>query len=169
VKSRVRRAALEETRRVYEMGPDQVYIVNATKQNVVRSSKGNIMATDIDNALRRMGLLPGDESETKVSEEPATGEDTSLSSSSLSSDDDHRPPHSSVRLLRPNEVAIDGIIYDIDSFQHVHPGGGDVIAMFGGRDATVAYHMIHPYHHAHDRLAAAKLPVVATIPNHAPE
>jgi hypothetical protein len=131
------------------------------------------MALDVDNTLRRMEPLPDDENEAKVSEDTAAGEDSSLSGTSStscsSSDYDHRPPRSSVRLLRPNEVAIDGIIYDIESFQHVHPGGADVIMMFGGRDATVAYRMIHPHHPTDHRLAAAKLPVVATIPNHAPE
>jgi acyl-lipid (7-3)-desaturase (Delta-4 desaturase) len=45
--------------------------------------------------------------------------------------------------LRDNEVCIDGVVYDIDSFDHP---GGDQIKIFGGNDATVQYRMIHPHH-----------------------
>lgn len=45
--------------------------------------------------------------------------------------------------LKSNEVAIEGVIYDMDSF--VHPGG-DSFKVFGGNDVTVQYKMIHPYH-----------------------
>jgi acyl-lipid (7-3)-desaturase (Delta-4 desaturase) len=50
-----------------------------------------------------------------------------------------------VTKLQPNEVAIDGIIYNLDTF--VHPGG-ETIKIFGGNDVTVQYRMIHPYHTA---------------------
>jgi fatty acid desaturase (delta-4 desaturase) len=49
----------------------------------------------------------------------------------------------SIKALRPTEVVIDGVIYDITSFEHP---GGDSIQIFGGNDATVQYKMIHPYH-----------------------
>ena len=49
----------------------------------------------------------------------------------------------SLQSLQPNEVCIDGIIYDINSFHH--PGGAS-IHVFGGNDVTVQYKMIHPYH-----------------------
>lgn len=49
----------------------------------------------------------------------------------------------SLKGLKGNEIAIDGVIYDINNF--VHPGG-DVIKFFGGNDVTVQYKMIHPYH-----------------------
>jgi len=45
--------------------------------------------------------------------------------------------------LRGNEICIDGVIYDISSFDHP---GGDSIKLFGGNDVTVQYKMIHPYH-----------------------
>lgn len=45
--------------------------------------------------------------------------------------------------LNGNEVAIDGLIYDISEFKHP---GGDVVKMFGGNDVTIQYHMIHPRH-----------------------
>ena len=50
---------------------------------------------------------------------------------------------SPLKSLQANEVVIDGVIYDIASFDHP---GGDSINVFGGNDATVLYKMIHPYH-----------------------
>jgi Cytochrome b5-like Heme/Steroid binding domain len=70
--------------------------------------------------------------------------------------------------LRPNEVAIDGIVYDLDSFKDIHPGGR-VVMMFGGTDATVAYRMIHPHHPTGNVLLATKLQSLATIPNYEAE
>ena len=52
----------------------------------------------------------------------------------------------SLKNLKSNEVCIDGIVYDLNSF--VHPGG-DTIQIFGGNDVTVQYRMIHPYHTSH--------------------
>jgi acyl-lipid (7-3)-desaturase (Delta-4 desaturase) len=49
----------------------------------------------------------------------------------------------SIKSIKSNEVVIDGVIYDITSFDHP---GGDSIHIFGGNDATVSYKMIHPYH-----------------------
>jgi acyl-lipid (7-3)-desaturase (Delta-4 desaturase) len=45
--------------------------------------------------------------------------------------------------LRNHEVCIDGVIYDLTSFEHP---GGESIMIFGGNDVTVQYKMIHPYH-----------------------
>jgi acyl-lipid (7-3)-desaturase (Delta-4 desaturase) len=45
--------------------------------------------------------------------------------------------------LRNHEVCIDGVIYDLTSFDHP---GGESILIFGGNDVTVQYKMIHPYH-----------------------
>ena len=50
---------------------------------------------------------------------------------------------SSLKALQANEVVIDGVIYDIHSFDHP---GGDSINVFGANDVTVVYKMIHPYH-----------------------
>jgi fatty acid desaturase (delta-4 desaturase) len=49
----------------------------------------------------------------------------------------------SLSSLKGEEVCIDGIIYDLQSFDHP---GGETIKMFGGNDVTVQYKMIHPYH-----------------------
>lgn len=45
--------------------------------------------------------------------------------------------------IKPTEVVIDNVIYDLKSFQHP---GGDSVFVFGGNDVTVQYKMIHPYH-----------------------
>lgn len=62
-------------------------------------------------------------------------------------DSDHRTRTeqsvASLKSIRPNAVVIEGVIYDITSFDHP---GGDSIHIFGGNDATVPYKMIHPYH-----------------------
>jgi acyl-lipid (7-3)-desaturase (Delta-4 desaturase) len=65
-----------------------------------------------------------------------------------------------LKLLRACEVVIDGIIYDITSFQHP---GGDSINIFGGNDATVAYKMIHPYH---TKKHLEKMKVLGTVPDY---
>jgi fatty acid desaturase (delta-4 desaturase) len=49
----------------------------------------------------------------------------------------------SLNSLKGNEVCIDGIIYNLDNFDHP---GGDSIQIFGGNDVTIQYKMIHPYH-----------------------
>ena len=63
--------------------------------------------------------------------------------SDLVNDDATQPNLRSLKGLKGNEVAIDGIIYDISDF--VHPGG-EVVEFFGGNDVTIQYKMIHPYH-----------------------
>ena len=71
---------------------------------------------------------------------------TKVNAGNLVDDTDDAATQSSLRSikhLKGNEVAIDGIIYDITDF--VHPGG-EVVRFFGGNDVTVQYKMIHPYH-----------------------
>jgi fatty acid desaturase (delta-4 desaturase) len=48
-----------------------------------------------------------------------------------------------LKLLGGDEIAIDGVMYDIKDFDHP---GGESIHLFGGNDVTVQYKMIHPYH-----------------------
>ena len=52
----------------------------------------------------------------------------------------------SIQNLKDTEVAIDGIIYDLNDFDH--PGGNSLF-IFGGNDVTVLYNMIHPTHTHH--------------------
>lgn len=63
--------------------------------------------------------------------------------------------------LASTEVVIDGIIYDITSFDHP---GGESIRIFGGNDATVLYKMIHPHHHSNRHLE--KMKIVGRIPDY---
>jgi fatty acid desaturase (delta-4 desaturase) len=49
----------------------------------------------------------------------------------------------SLQNLKGSEIAIEGIIYDLDGFDHP---GGNVLHIFGGNDATVQYKMMHPHH-----------------------
>lgn len=49
----------------------------------------------------------------------------------------------SLQTLKPSEVCIDGVVYDIQDFDHP---GGESIHVFGGNDVTATYKMIHPYH-----------------------
>eukprot|EP00980_Cylindrotheca_fusiformis_P030355 scaffold24689_cov162-Cylindrotheca_fusiformis.AAC.1 len=70
---------------------------------------------------------------------------------------------STLKGIRPNEVVIDGIIYDIGSFSHP---GGDSIYLFGGNDVTAQYQMIHPYHTSKH---LAKMRSVGRVPDYACE
>ena len=65
--------------------------------------------------------------------------------------------------LRGEEVCIDGVIYDISSFDHP---GGESINIFGGNDVTTQYKMIHPYHTAKH---LEKMKAVGKVPDYAAE
>lgn len=41
-------------------------------------------------------------------------------------------------------VIIKGMIYDLSSYMHSHPGGSHIIRRYAGRDATKAFEPIHP-------------------------
>ena len=47
--------------------------------------------------------------------------------------------------ITDNEVILEGIIYDLREFSKVHPGGSNIINIFGGKDATIHYYMLHPH------------------------
>eukprot|EP00536_Pseudo-nitzschia_multiseries_P009517 jgi/Psemu1/258215/estExt_Genewise1Plus.C_2670005 len=65
--------------------------------------------------------------------------------------------------LRADEVCIDGVIYDISSFDHP---GGESIKIFGGNDVTTQYKMIHPYHTSKH---LEKMNAVGRVPDYASE
>ena len=69
----------------------------------------------------------------------------------------------SLAKLKTTEVCIDGVIYDISSFDHP---GGDSIHVFGGNDVTAQYKMIHPYH---TDKHLAKMQRVGKVADYAPE
>ena len=47
--------------------------------------------------------------------------------------------------LKDNEVILEGIVYDLREFSKVHPGGSNIVNIFGGKDATIHYYMLHPH------------------------
>ena len=48
-----------------------------------------------------------------------------------------------IKELRRNEIAIDGIVYDLTYFRHP---GRNSIKIFGGNDVNFQYKIIHPSH-----------------------
>lgn len=47
--------------------------------------------------------------------------------------------------ITDNEVILEGIVYDLREFSKVHPGGSNIVNIFGGKDATIHYYMLHPH------------------------
>jgi len=47
--------------------------------------------------------------------------------------------------IRDNHVILEGIVYDLSEFSKVHPGGSNILNIFGGKDATIHYYMLHPH------------------------
>jgi hypothetical protein len=56
-------------------------------------------------------------------------------------------------LWRRVQVILEGDVYDLAAFAKVHPGGGDLLHIFGGSDATPHYYMLHQ----HQQLRTAAL------------
>jgi fatty acid desaturase len=44
-----------------------------------------------------------------------------------------------------HEVILEGVVYDLAAFAKVHPGGGNILNIFGGSDATTHYYMLHQH------------------------
>ena len=53
---------------------------------------------------------------------------------------------------RHDLVIIEDKIYDADRFQWAHPGGSLFVAMFGGRDGTLAFQSYHMRNFPHEKL-----------------
>jgi fatty acid desaturase (delta-4 desaturase) len=47
--------------------------------------------------------------------------------------------------ITDHQVILEGIVYDLREFSKVHPGGSNSLAIFGGKDATIHYYMLHPH------------------------
>ena len=45
--------------------------------------------------------------------------------------------------IADNEVILEGTVYDLQQFSKVHPGGSNILNIFGGKDATIHYYMLH--------------------------
>jgi len=74
-----------------------------------------------------------------------------------------QPVLRSLKGLKGEEIAIDGVIYDIADFAHP---GGEVIKFFGGNDVTIQYKMIH-HHHTGKHLE--KMKAVGKVVDYVPE
>ena len=86
-----------------------------------------------------------------------------LSENAEGNDDAALVTRKTTKELKQNEVAIDGVVYDLTSFHH--PGGGSIM-IFGGNDVTVTYKMIHPYHTSKH---VEKMTQVALLSDYKPE
>ena len=53
--------------------------------------------------------------------------------------------YNDISYIRDIEVILEGIVYDLREFSKVHPGGSNIVNIFGGKDATIHYYMLH--HH----------------------
>jgi fatty acid desaturase (delta-4 desaturase) len=45
--------------------------------------------------------------------------------------------------ITDNEVILEDTVYDLQQFSKVHPGGSNMLNIFGGKDATIHYYMLH--------------------------
>jgi fatty acid desaturase (delta-4 desaturase) len=54
--------------------------------------------------------------------------------------------------IAQHEIIIDDSVYDLKAFSKVHPGGTNILNIFGGKDATVHYYMIHPHTSIHKNI-----------------
>lgn len=45
--------------------------------------------------------------------------------------------------LNENEVILHNNVYNLESFSEIHPGGKQILNIFGGNDVTIHYHMLH--------------------------
>lgn len=48
--------------------------------------------------------------------------------------------------IADHQVRLEGVVYDLREFSKVHPGGSNSLVIFGGKDATIHYYMLHPHH-----------------------
>lgn len=48
-----------------------------------------------------------------------------------------------IYVIADNEVILEGTVYDLRQFSKVHPGGSNILNIFGGKDATIHYYMLH--------------------------
>ena len=47
--------------------------------------------------------------------------------------------------ITDSEVILEDAIYDLKAFSKVHPGGSYMLNIFGGKNATIHYYMLHPH------------------------
>ena len=47
--------------------------------------------------------------------------------------------------ITDTEVILEDTVYDLKAFSKVHPGGSYMLNIFGGKNATIHYYMLHPH------------------------
>lgn len=47
--------------------------------------------------------------------------------------------------IKDYEVVLENNVYDLKEFSKVHPGGSMILNIFGGKDATIHYYMLHSH------------------------
>jgi fatty acid desaturase (delta-4 desaturase) len=47
--------------------------------------------------------------------------------------------------IKETDVILHDDIYDLKEFSKVHPGGANILNIFGGKNATIHYYMLHPH------------------------
>jgi cytochrome b involved in lipid metabolism len=57
-----------------------------------------------------------------------------------------------VEARRHDLVIIEDKVYDAETFQWAHPGGSLFVAMFGGRDGTLAFQSYHMRSFPHEKM-----------------
>jgi len=55
------------------------------------------------------------------------------------------PSITSIGDIDDNHVILEGVVYNLKEFAKVHPGGSNILNIFGGKDATIHYYMLHPH------------------------
>ena len=69
--------------------------------------------------------------------------------------------------IADHQVRLEGVVYDLREFSKVHPGGSNSLVIFGGKDATTHYYMLHPHHrirtHILDKYKVSSVAAVATV------
>jgi len=54
--------------------------------------------------------------------------------------------------INDNEIILEDHVYDLKGFAKVHPGGNIAINIFGGRDVTIHYYMLHNHQSIHKEI-----------------
>jgi fatty acid desaturase (delta-4 desaturase) len=69
--------------------------------------------------------------------------------------------------IADHQVRLEGVVYDLREFSKVHPGGSNSLVIFGGKDATIHYYMLHPHHrirtHILDKYKVSSVAAVAAV------
>ena len=47
--------------------------------------------------------------------------------------------------ITDTEVILEDTVYDLKAFSKVHPGGSYMLNIFGGKNATIHYYMLHSH------------------------